>query len=229
MSSVWLSTLISMSPPTFKRCDDRHDLRSLLQPLHHLSLERCGIGGAPTALAGSCVRNHLIESLEARVRCRVQHFRVVEDVHDRLEIAEARCRLAEQRRVDECRRRRIEHAAIRLGLRKHGHRLGAAAAREVVHDDLYPHDPRQVRGHLAEKDVTAAAGAGVRGQHDHGLGVSSLRGGQRSSRHRRDEDSCQQSSGAAAKEIRRGHGDEYSRDALPQRCRGALLHTPSPL
>ena len=56
----------------------------------------------------------VLERLEPGVGGGVEHLGVEEEVHQRLEVRVARRRLAQERRVDERRRRRVEHAAVRL-------------------------------------------------------------------------------------------------------------------
>ena len=160
---------------SLERRHHRRHLRPLLDPLHRLALERRRVRRAPSPLAGARVVEHLLQRLELGVRRSVEHLGVVEDIHDRLEVAVAGRGPAHERRVDKGRRGGVEHAAIGLGLREHGHRLRAAAAGEVVHDNPYAHDAREVRRHLAQEDIAAAARARVRGQHDHALRIFGLR------------------------------------------------------
>src|SRR6185503_19107340 len=168
--------------------------RLLLDPLHRLPLERRGIGRAPLAAAGPCVLEHGLQRLVLRIGGREEHLGVVEHVDERVEVLVGRRGLAHQRRVDEGRRRRVEHAAVGFGHGERRHRARATAPLHVLDDDGFVHDAREVRRHRAQEHVAAAPRARMGHQRDDRAAAfrrvdRAARGGQQAERqHQRDRE-----------------------------------------
>ena len=102
----------------FVRHDRRLDAGLSCEPLQRDPFERRGVGGAPARLAGIAPAwsSTSDSDLPRRVRAREDHLRILKHDGDGLERRVAVLRLRQQRRLDVRRRRRIEDAAVRLGL-----------------------------------------------------------------------------------------------------------------
>ena len=78
-----------MSPPPSNVTTAGVDAGVLFEPLQRLALQRRRIRRAPSPHPGARPIEHLLQRLERRVRRRVHHFGIEEDVHERLEIVVA--------------------------------------------------------------------------------------------------------------------------------------------
>ena len=123
------------------------------------------------------VRDHLGEGLERGVDARVHHLRIGEDVGHRLQIvvtelpacssgASSRCRSAWWRRA-RCRRAWPGDAR---------HRARAAAAGDVLDDEVSPDVLAEVLRELAQEHVAAAARARMGDERDHLVRIGSRLG-----------------------------------------------------